>query len=107
MTLDKRSRNHIQAVADEFNRGATDEALPAHAGMFLAGVVTGLSAAVQIADGAPGEKAVEDISHRLTAAIGQAYLEGKLPAQPPAYDGPTVAECAAADRNWDVEKDGE
>lgn len=28
--------------------------------------------------------------------------------QPPAHDdGPSVAECAAADRNWDVQKEGE
>ncbi|MGW2223851.1 hypothetical protein [Streptomyces formicae] len=81
MTLDNRSRTHIQAVADEFQRGATDEALPAHAAMFLSGVLTGLAAAVQVADGASAEKAVEDIAHRLTAAIGQAYLDGHLPAK--------------------------
>lgn len=26
---------------------------------------------------------------------------------PPAHDGPSVAECAAADRRWPLEKDGE
>ncbi|MEV0112809.1 hypothetical protein AB0H77_06070 [Streptomyces sp. NPDC050844] len=43
------------------------------------------------------------------------YVQDRQPAlaelraalQPPAHDGPTVPEAAAADRNWDLEKGGE
>ncbi|MFE6903815.1 hypothetical protein ACFVFJ_44540 [Streptomyces sp. NPDC057717] len=82
MTLDARARAHIKTVAEEFMRSIAEEPAPDHGVMFLSGVVSGLAAAVQIADGASGEKAAEDIAQRLNAAIGQAYLDGQLPAQP-------------------------
>lgn len=107
MNLDARSRTHIQAVADEFKRGLTEEPINMPGVMFLSGVVTGLAAAVQIADGASGEKAAEDIVQRLNAAIGRAYLDGELPARAAAHDGPTVREAAADDRRWPLEKEGE
>lgn len=100
MSLDQRSRTHIQAVAQEFQRGLAEEPVNMPGVMFLSGVVTGLAAAVQIADGATGEKAAEDIVQRLNAAIGQAYLDGKLPAPGEAHDGPTAREAAADDRRW-------
>lgn len=43
---------------------------------------------------------------RRAAAVRTARTRGLIP-NPTPYDGPSIAEATAADRNWDVEKGGD
>ncbi|MDR3084301.1 MAG: hypothetical protein LBV60_25875 [Streptomyces sp.] len=107
MTLDQRARTHIKAVAKDMVELTKEAQGNDTVATFYSGIITGLAAAVQIADGATSERAMEAIITRLQAAVGQAYLDGKIPAPAPSTNGPTVREAAAADRAWDIEKAGE
>lgn len=93
---DNRARTHIKALIDELKHQATNA--PGHAQMFLSGMLSGLAASVEILDGGTAEKSMELMVQRLSAAIGEAYLAGKLPAQPPgvALDEPKVDDSASA-----------
>ena len=79
-----RVRTHIKALIDECKHGA--ETAPEPAQMFFSGMLSGLAASVEILDGGRAETSMELMVQRLAAAIGQAYLDGKLPHQPPAPD---------------------
>jgi hypothetical protein len=86
LPIDQRARNHIKALAQETKHQLDQPTDPAIA-MFLSGIVSGLAAAVQILDGGTAESALETMYQRLTAAVGQAYLDGKLGQQPLAKEG--------------------
>ncbi|MFF0597893.1 hypothetical protein [Streptomyces antibioticus] len=75
-----RARRHIKAVADEIKHQLEDAPTPTQ--MFLSGMLSGLAASVEILDGGTAEGAMEAMVQRLSAAIGEAYLAGKLPPQP-------------------------
>ncbi|MFF3310515.1 hypothetical protein [Streptomyces sp. NPDC002952] len=77
---DDRARAHLKALIEELKRQATGAPEPAH--MFLSGMLSGLSASVEILNGGTAEGSLEKMEQRLVTAIGQAYLDGKLPAQP-------------------------
>jgi hypothetical protein len=79
-------RTHLKALLDEAKHQAAEA--PAPAQMFFSGMLAGLAASVEIHDGGTAEKSMELMVQRLSAAIGQAYLDGKLPPQPPTTDGP-------------------
>lgn len=81
-TPNDRVRTHIKALIEETKHQAEDAPLPVKS--FLSGMLSGLAASVEILDGGTAEKSLELMAQRLTAAIGQAYLDGKLPPQPPA-----------------------
>ncbi|MEU1141811.1 hypothetical protein ABZ392_33885 [Streptomyces sp. NPDC005885] len=78
---DARARTHIKALIDEMKHQATNTPGPAQ--MFLSGMLSGLAAAVEILNGGTAEGSMETIVTRLSSAIGQAYLDGQLPSQPP------------------------
>ncbi|MEU4170993.1 hypothetical protein AB0F46_29450 [Streptomyces sp. NPDC026665] len=80
--LDDRARKHIKALAEEMKHQAAGVSGPAQS--FVHGMLTGLAAGTEIVDGGTAEGAAETIAQRLAAAIGEAYLDGKLPPQPPA-----------------------
>lgn len=80
-TPNDRVRTHIKALIEETKHQAEDAPLPVKS--FLSGMLSGLAASVEILDGGTAEKSLELMAQRLTAAIGQAYLDGKLPPQPP------------------------
>ncbi|GHA28826.1 hypothetical protein GCM10010372_30850 [Streptomyces tauricus] len=77
---DDRVRRHIRALLEETKRQAADG--PLHVQAFLSGMLSGLAASVEILDGGTAEGSLEKMGQRLAAAIGQAYLDGKLPEQP-------------------------
>ncbi|MCX5601585.1 hypothetical protein OOK29_25885 [Streptomyces phaeochromogenes] len=81
---DDRVRTHIKALTEEMKHQASDTDTPLHVQGFLSGMLSGLTASVEILDGGTAEGSMEKMNQRLAAAIGQAYLDGKLPAQPPA-----------------------
>lgn len=83
-TPDDRVRTHIKALMEEMKRQATDGTTPLHVQTFLSGMLSGLTASMEILDGGTAEGSMEKMNQRLAAAIGQAYLDGKLPAQSPA-----------------------
>ncbi|MFD3835339.1 hypothetical protein ACFWWC_03655 [Streptomyces sp. NPDC058642] len=87
-----RARVHIKALITEAKHGA--ETTPAPAQMFFSGMLSGLAAAVEILDGGTAEGSMETMVNRLSAAIGQAYLDGQLPPQP---DPPIGTEAPAAE----------
>lgn len=72
-----RARTEIKALVDEMKHLAANAPQPAQG--FASGILTGLAAAVQILDGDTAEGVLEQTVQRLSAAIGNAYLEGKLP----------------------------
>jgi hypothetical protein len=80
-TRDDRARTHIKALIDEAKHQV--ETTPAPAQMFFSGMLSGLAASVEILDGGTAAGSMERMVERLAAAIGQAYLDGKLPPQPP------------------------
>lgn len=80
---DDRARTHIKALATEA-KTLTEGTAGTPAMAFGSGMLTGLAASVQILDGDSAESAMETIVQRLEASIGKAYLDGQLPAQPPA-----------------------
>jgi hypothetical protein len=82
---DERVRTHITAVMTAI-KGNSPEALAQPAGLFMSGMLTGLASSLEILLGGTAEQALETVDMRLAAAIGQAYLNGTLPAQPPAPD---------------------
>ncbi|MEU6535548.1 hypothetical protein [Streptomyces sp. NPDC047000] len=86
-----RARAHIKDLIEEAKHQAETAPEPAH--MFFSGMLSGLAASVEILDGGTAEKSLELMAQRLAAAIGQAYIDGKLPPHPPA--GPADAKAAA------------
>jgi len=80
-TVDARARTHIKALIDEAKHQTASA--PAPAQMFFGGMLSGLAAALEILNGGTAEGSMETIVNRLSAAIGQAYLDGQLPPQPP------------------------
>lgn len=80
---DDRARTHIKALATEA-KTLTEGTTGTPAMPFGSGMLTGLAAAVQILDGDTAEAAMETIVQRLATVIGNAVLDGQLPAQPPA-----------------------
>lgn len=76
-----RVRTHIKALLEETKHQAEGAPLPVQS--FLSGMLSGLAASVEILDGGTAEGSLEKMAQRLAAAIGQAYLDGKLPPQPP------------------------
>lgn len=85
---DDRARNHIKALIEETKRQASTAPEPAQT--FLSGMMTGLASAVEILNGGSAEGSLERVAQRLEAAIGKAYLDGKLPAKPPTVDSPAA-----------------
>jgi hypothetical protein len=85
---------HIKAVLEALKEGIGDQPAAAPAGLFISGMLTGLAASTEIIKGGTAEGALETVNTRLAAAIGQAYLDGHLPAQPPVL--PTPEQLAEA-----------
>ncbi|MCD7440267.1 hypothetical protein K4B79_18810 [Streptomyces lincolnensis] len=79
-TVDRRARTHIKALIDEAKHQTATSPMPAQ--MFFAGMLSGLGAALEVIDGGTAEGSMEAIVQKMSAAIGQAYLDGKLPPQP-------------------------
>ncbi|WP_326729007.1 hypothetical protein [Streptomyces phaeochromogenes] len=79
---DDRAWGHIKAVI-EVLKEETDTPTSAVPQVFISGMLTGLASSVEILDGGTAEKALESVNTRLAAAIGEAYLAGNLPPQPP------------------------
>lgn len=75
-----RARVHIKALMEETKHQASEAPLSVET--FLSGMLSGLAASVEILDGGTAEKSMELMAQRLAAAIGQAYLDGKLPPHP-------------------------
>lgn len=80
---DDRARTHIKAVIEALKE-TTSTPAAAVPQVFISGMLTGLVSSVEILDGGTAEKALESVNTRLAAAIGEAYLAGNLPTQPPA-----------------------
>ena len=103
--LDGRARTHIKALLEEAKHQTANA--PAPAQMFFGGMLSGLAAAVEILDGGTAEGSMETIVQRMSAAIGQAYLDGNLPAQPEqAMKSDPAAELAKVDsilRDYGIE----
>lgn len=78
--VDKRTRAHIKAVIQEMKRQTDGSGSPAQ--VFISGMLTGLTTAIRIMDGATAEDALETVVTQLTAPIGRAYLSGDLPDRP-------------------------
>lgn len=85
-----RARVHIKALIDETKHQATNAPLPVQT--FLSGMLSGLAASVEILNGETAEKSMELMAQRLAAAIGQAYLDGKLPPTPPSEEDQAAEE---------------
>ncbi|MEU2780567.1 hypothetical protein [Streptomyces sp. NPDC007110] len=77
------ARTHIKALMDVLKE-QQPEKLAQPAGLFTSGMLTGLAAAAQILNGSNAEAEMERVGTNLAAAIGNAYLNGTLPTQPPA-----------------------
>lgn len=77
---DDRARNHIRALASELKDQAA--AAPEPAQPFMNGMITGIASTVEIIEGGSAEDALITVNQRLAAAVGQAYLDGKLPEKP-------------------------
>ncbi len=77
------ARTHIKAMIDALKEDRPEK-LAQPAGLFISGMLTGLAASAQILDGSNAEAEMERVGTNLAAAVGQAYLNGTLPAQPPA-----------------------
>lgn len=81
--MNPKARAEIKAlmeVGKELTANSTD-ADPA--GVFMSGLLTGLAMAVKIDEGASAEQQLEELDLRLTAAVGRAYLAGKMSAAKP------------------------
>ncbi|WP_318202933.1 hypothetical protein [Streptomyces sp. SCL15-4] len=88
---DQHTRTHIKALADEMKRHlAAPAAAPAQ--VFLSGMLTGLASAIEILDGRTAEQAAETVEQRLAAAVGRAYIDGKLGEQPAPVDWEAIAQ---------------
>ncbi|ELP64164.1 hypothetical protein PV735_05435 [Streptomyces turgidiscabies] len=87
-TPNDRVRTHIKALIDEAKSLTANSPMPAQ--MFFSGMLSGLAAGVEIIDGGTAEGSMETMVQRLSAAIGQAYIDGKLPPHP--EPGPAAAE---------------
>ncbi|MFC8432218.1 hypothetical protein [Streptomyces sp. NPDC057253] len=81
--VDDRARAHIKALIDEAKHQTASAPAPAPAQMFFGGMLSGLAAALEIVNGGTAEGSMETIVQKMSAAVGQAYLNGKLPPQPP------------------------
>ncbi|MEU4172132.1 hypothetical protein AB0F46_35275 [Streptomyces sp. NPDC026665] len=92
---DDRTRVHIKATIEALKEVSPSE-LAQPAGLFISGMLTGLASSVEILGGGTAEQALETVNTRLSAAIGEAYLAGNLPAQAPG------APAAAAAPGQDV-----
>lgn len=90
----ERARTHIKAVAEELANGIKDVADPTGA-LFLSGLITGFTSSARILDGETAEQVMERIANEVAAAVGQAYLDGKLPAAPTTVS-PSPAEMTVA-----------
>lgn len=77
---DDRARDHIKALATELKDQAADAPQPAQP--FMNGMITGIASTVEIIKGGTAEDALITVNQRLAAAVGQAYLDGKLPEKP-------------------------
>ncbi|MFZ4206798.1 hypothetical protein ACOZE4_18370 [Streptomyces griseoincarnatus] len=82
------ARTHIKAMIDALKEDRPEK-LAQPAGQFISGMLTGLAASAQILDGSNAEAEMERVGTNLAAAIGQAYLNGTLPAQPTTTAGET------------------
>ncbi|MGN7139046.1 hypothetical protein [Streptomyces pseudogriseolus] len=82
------ARTHIKAMIDALKEDRPEK-LAQPAGLFTSGMLTGLAAALQILNGSNAEAEMERVGTNLAAAVGLAYLNGTLPAQPPATTGET------------------
>ncbi|MFJ2007035.1 hypothetical protein [Streptomyces chartreusis] len=82
-TREERARTHIKAAAGTIKEQEPGQ-LAQPAGLFMSGMLTGLTASLEILDGGTAEGALENVNTQLAAAIGTAYLAGTLPAQLPA-----------------------
>ncbi|MFJ8992648.1 hypothetical protein ACIRQH_19905 [Streptomyces sp. NPDC102279] len=80
-TGDDRARTHIKALIEETKHQASTAPEPAQT--FMSGMMTGLASAVEILNGGTAEGSLEKVAQSLAAAIGNAWLDGQLPAQPP------------------------
>ncbi|MGC5239039.1 hypothetical protein ACPXCH_04575 [Streptomyces albogriseolus] len=74
------ARTHIKAMIDALKEDRPEK-LAQPAGLFISGMLTGLAASAQILDGSNAEAEMERVGTNLAAAIGNAYLNGTLPAQ--------------------------
>ncbi|GGR70927.1 MULTISPECIES: hypothetical protein [Streptomyces] len=88
---DQRTRTHITALADEMKRHLGEPAA-APAQVFLSGMLTGLASAIEILDGGTAERAAGTVEQRLAAAVGRAYIDGKLGEQPAPVDWEAIAQ---------------
>ncbi|WP_328439339.1 hypothetical protein OHA71_23665 [Streptomyces sp. NBC_00444] len=84
-TREARARTHIKAVLEVIKEQQPGQ-LAQPAGLFMSGMLAGLSSSVDILGGSTAEGALEKVNTRLAAAVGEAYLAGALPAQPAAAD---------------------
>lgn len=97
--VDDRARTHIKGLIDEAKHQTANSPMPAQ--MFFSGMLSGLAAAVEILDGGTAEGSMETMVNRLSAAIGQAYLDGQLPPQTPTSGASVDREIAAGVQRCD------
>lgn len=88
-TTDQRARTHIAALITELKHQITTPAA-APAQIFISGMLTGLASSVDVLNGGTAEAAIEHVGERLAAAVGRAYLDGKLPARSDEEQGAPV-----------------
>ncbi|MEU6222265.1 hypothetical protein [Streptomyces sp. NPDC047042] len=98
-TTADRARVHIKALIDEAKHQTGNSPMPAQ--MFFSGMLSGLAAAVEVIDGGTAEGSMEAMVQRLSATIGQAYLDGQLPPQQPAAD--TDHQLSPEEESWGVQ----
>jgi hypothetical protein len=103
--MNPRARAEIKTLANVAKEvtDASNDGDPA--ALFMAGLLSGLAIAVKIDEGSTAEQQLEDLDNRLAAAVGRAYLAGAI--KPAGDSGPDIAEAAADDRRWPLEKAGE
>ncbi|WP_042174669.1 hypothetical protein [Streptomyces sp. NBRC 110035] len=85
MPMDPREQREIKALL-EVGKEFTQQTDGTPAGIFLSGMLSGLAMAVRIiSEGSTAEKEMENLDTQLAAAMGRAFMAGKL--APPTQDG--------------------